>query len=64
MIIEDSPIGTKAAMATGASWICVSTPFSRQAIETTSWLDPLWVVHDPAKLSETVNRRIESIDKI
>ncbi|HJP28803.1 MAG TPA: HAD family phosphatase [Dehalococcoidia bacterium] len=64
VIIEDSPIGTKAAMATGASWICVSTPFSRQAIETTSWLDPLWVVHDPAKLSETVNRRIESIDKI
>ncbi len=63
VIVEDSPIGTKAAMAAGASWICVSTPFSRQAIESTSWLDPMWVVHDPAKLTETVNRRIESIDQ-
>lgn len=62
IIVEDSPIGTRAAMASGASWICVSTPFSRQAIESSSWLDPLWVVHDPAKLSETVNRRIETID--
>ena len=64
IIIEDSPIGTEAAMASGAAWICVSTPFSRQAVETTSWLDPEWVVHDPAKLNETVKRRIESIDKI
>lgn len=63
VIIEDSPIGTKAAMAAGASWICVSTPFSRQAIESTSWLDPLWVVHDPAKLNETVNRRIEMMNQ-
>ena len=64
IIIEDSPIGTEAAMASGAAWICVSTPFSRQAVETTSWLDPEWVVHDPAKLSETVKRRIESTDNI
>jgi HAD superfamily hydrolase (TIGR01509 family) len=63
VIVEDSPIGTKAAMAAGASWVCVSTPFSRQAIESTSWLDPMWVVHDPAKLTETGNRRIESIDQ-
>ena len=63
IIIEDSPIGTRAAMDSGAAWICVSTPFSRQAIEATSWLDPLWVVHDPATLSETVKRRIESIDE-
>jgi putative hydrolase of the HAD superfamily len=63
VIVEDSPIGTKAAMASGASWICVSTPFSYQAIEASSWLDPMWVVHDPAKLTETVNRRIESIDQ-
>jgi HAD superfamily hydrolase (TIGR01509 family) len=60
VIIEDSPIGTKAAIDSGASWICVSTPFSRQAVESTSWLDPQWVVHDPAKLNATVQRRIES----
>jgi HAD superfamily hydrolase (TIGR01509 family) len=63
IIIEDSPIGAKAAMNSGAAWICVSTPFSRQAIESSSWLDQQWVVHDPAKLNETVKRRIESIDK-
>ena len=62
IIVEDSPIGTKAAMASGASWICVSTPFSRSAIEATNWLDPVWVVHDPVKLNETVNRRIESVE--
>jgi hypothetical protein len=50
-------------MASGAAWICVSTPFSRLAVETTSWLDEQWVVHDPATLSETVERRIESIDQ-
>ncbi|MBO04221.1 MAG: hypothetical protein CL731_04295, partial [Chloroflexi bacterium] len=59
---EDSPIGSKAAMASGASWICVSTPFSRSAIESTNWLDPMWVVHDPVKLNQTVNRRIESVE--
>ncbi len=64
VIIEDSPIGTKAAMAAGASWICVSTPFSRVAIESSSWLDPQWVVHDPAKLNETVTRRISSTSKV
>ena len=62
VIIEDSPIGSKAAMASGASWICVSTPFSRSAIESTNWLDPMWVVHDPDKLNQTVNRRIESVE--
>ena len=64
IIIEDSSIGTEAAMASGAAWICVSTPFSRQAVEATSWLDQDWVVHDPAKLNETVKRRIELADKI
>ena len=63
VIIEDSPIGTKAAIASGAAWICVSTVFSRQAIEAASWIDRQWIVHDPAKLSETVNRRIELIER-
>jgi HAD superfamily hydrolase (TIGR01509 family) len=63
VIIEDSPIGTKAAQAAGAAWICVSTPFSRQAVETSSWMDTQWIVHNPAKLSETVTRRIESLEK-
>ncbi len=62
IIIEDSPIGAKAAMASGAAWICVSTPFSQQAIESTSWLDPQWVVHYPDKLDETVRLRIESAE--
>jgi beta-phosphoglucomutase-like phosphatase (HAD superfamily) len=63
LIIEDSPIGTQAAMASGAAWICVSTAFSRQAVEAASWIDRQWTVHDPAKLNETVTRRIEMIEK-
>lgn len=62
VIIEDSPIGTRAAQAAGAAWVCVSTPFSRQAIETSSWMDTQWIVHNPATLSETVTRRIKSIE--
>jgi HAD superfamily hydrolase (TIGR01509 family) len=63
IIVEDSPIGAKAAMDSGAAWICVSTSFSRQAVESTSWLDKRWVVHDPAKLDQVVRLRIESIEK-
>lgn len=63
IIIEDSPVGTQAAMASGAAWICVSTAFSRAAVEANSWIDAQWTVHDPAKLSETVDRRIELIEQ-
>ncbi|MDA1278952.1 MAG: HAD family phosphatase [Chloroflexi bacterium] len=63
IIIEDSPIGIQAASAAGAAWICVSTAFSRPAIESTSWMDEQWIVHDPAKLNETVSRRIDSVEQ-
>ena len=63
VIIEDSPIGTRAAMASGAAWICVSTAFSRPAIEAAPWIDQRWTVHDPAKLGETVACRIELIEQ-
>jgi beta-phosphoglucomutase-like phosphatase (HAD superfamily) len=63
VIIEDSPIGTRAAMASGAAWICVSTPFSRPAIEAAPWIDRRWTVHGPAKLGETFACRIELIEQ-
>lgn len=63
IIIEDSPIGTMAAIASGAAWICVTTPFSRRAVEASLMIDRQWTVHDPAKLNETVFRRIESIEQ-
>ena len=60
IIIEDSPIGTQAAVASGAAWICVTTPLSRKAIASTPSLDRQWVVDDPVKLKDVVNRRLES----
>ena len=63
VIIEDSAIGTQAAIASGAAWICVSTAFSRQAVEANSRIDSQWTVHDPAELRETVTRRIELIEQ-
>ena len=63
VIIEDSPIGTRAAMASGAAWICVSTAFSRPAIEAAPWIEQRRTVHDPAKLGETVACRIELIEQ-
>ena len=63
VIIEDSPIGTQAAMASGAAWICVSTAFSRPAVEAASWIDSQWTVHNPANLNEVVSNRIDLIDR-
>ncbi len=63
VIIEDSPVGTRAAIASGAAWICVSTAFSRKAVEASSWIDERWTVNDPDKLNETVARRIELIEQ-
>lgn len=57
IVIEDSPTGVKAADAAGTRWICVSTPFSRPSIDGSSWIDRNWVVHNPDKLGEVVNRR-------
>jgi HAD superfamily hydrolase (TIGR01509 family) len=62
IIIEDSPIGTRAAIASGAAWICVTTPLSRKAIASTPWLDRQWVVDDPATLKDVVDRRLKSSD--
>ncbi len=63
VIIEDSPIGTRASMASGAAWICVSTAFPRPAIDAVPWIDRRWTVHDPVKLGETVACRIELIEQ-
>ena len=57
IVVEDSPTGVKAANSAGTRWICVSTPFSRSAIDASSWIDQNWVIHNPDKLGEVVNRR-------
>ena len=64
IIVEDSPIGVRSAIASGAFWICVSTPFSRSAINATPSINPKWVINDPKILPTTVNRLIESAENI
>jgi HAD superfamily hydrolase (TIGR01509 family) len=60
LIIEDSPAGTRAAMRSGARWICVATPFSTGAVRQAGDIDRQWVVEDPAMLAATVARRISA----
>jgi HAD superfamily hydrolase (TIGR01509 family) len=60
LIIEDSPAGTRAAMRSGARWICVATPFSIGAVRQAEDIERQWVVEDPSMLAATVARRISA----
>ena len=60
LIIEDSPTGTRAAISSGARWLCVPTPFSAGAVRQAADIDPQWVVHDPARIPQTLAKRIST----
>lgn len=60
LIIEDSPAGTRAAIASGAVWLCVPTPFSLGAVKAAEDIDRRWIVEDPATLDEKIVERLDS----
>lgn len=60
VIIEDSPLGLAAAVASGARWVCVATEFSREALRALKEIDQNWVVYEAEKVGATVSRRLGS----
>lgn len=60
LIVEDSPAGTRAAIASGAAWLCVPTPFSLAAVQNAADIDRRWVVEDPSSLDEKIEERLNS----
>ena len=60
LIIEDSPAGTRAAIASGARWLCVPTPFSLAAVRGASDIDQRWIVEDPGALDAKIAERLDS----
>ncbi len=58
VIIEDSPVGLAAAVASGARWVCVATEFSRDALRARRDVDQSWVVYEAATVGQAVERRV------
>ncbi len=56
LVIEDSPAGVKATLATEMWCIAVTAPFARQAVHSEQCLDERWIVDDSSTLTAVARR--------
>lgn len=62
LVIEDSVMGVRSAVAAGMNVIAVATPFTEASLERELPVASEWVVRDPALLAEVVRRKIAEHD--
>jgi len=60
LVIEDSPAGVQAAVTAGMSCIAVATPLSKDGLHKQALLRPEWIVDEPERLKDTVERLLRS----
>jgi len=58
LAIEDSPAGVQAAVNAGMACIAVATPFTKEALHKKKVLPKKWIVDDPDKLSDVMERML------
>ena len=59
IVLEDSPSGVQAGLNAGVHVIAVSTPFTRDGLHQVKGLDSQWIVDDPDKVLDVVNKALE-----
>lgn len=59
IVLEDSPSGVRAGLNAGVHVIAVSTPFTREGLHQVEGLDSQWIVDDPDKVLDVVNKALE-----
>jgi len=59
LVLEDSPSGIKAALTAGMACIAVTNPFTRQVVHEAGLLDAAWIVDEPERLHNVVNRMLK-----
>lgn len=63
LILEDSPMGVRAGVASGAHVVAIATPFTTAGLHRDEILPHVRVVHEPEDLLETVRHVMEHHDE-
>ncbi len=61
LVIEDSPAGVRSALAAKMHCIAVTTPFTRERIQTLGLLENWCIVHKPDEVSQVVQRKLDEL---
>jgi beta-phosphoglucomutase len=63
LVIEDSVVGIKAALAAGMHCIAVTNEFTLKPVTESNILDKRWILNDPRNLVKTASERMEELDR-
>jgi phosphoglycolate phosphatase-like HAD superfamily hydrolase len=58
LLLEDSVNGGRAAKTAGMTVVNIATPFTNGSLHSEQIIEHAWIVHEPEKLVETVQRLI------